>query len=237
MLDTAAHTPLASAAQRSSPTAPARSIGRPSARCWSRTCIWRRARPTRETRHAAAALRHARDAGAAGGRDRALRARAGSSRWATAFTTRRRRPHRRATISRACRRCSGAASGSGSPATTTPRSPRAPAGVSPTSSRSPGSPCATRRRPAAATHEIAGHLHPAAKLSMYGTTIRRPCFVGNGRRLVMPAFGAFTGGLNVLDAAFPPLFRRRRHRRVDAGPRPALPRRDAGAERGLRRTS
>ncbi len=56
------------------------------------------------------------------------------------------------------------------------------------------------------THEIAGHLHPAAKLCMYGTTIRRPCFVGNGRRVVMPAFGAFTGGLNVLDAAFRPLF-------------------------------
>jgi len=56
------------------------------------------------------------------------------------------------------------------------------------------------------THEIAGHLHPAAKLSRYGTTIRRPCFVGNGRRLVMPAFGAFTGGLNVLDDAFQPLF-------------------------------
>jgi DNA ligase-associated metallophosphoesterase len=65
-----------------------------------------------------------------------------------------------------------------------------------------------RHEPAAGgvTHEIAGHLHPAAKLSMYGTTIRRPCFVGNGRRLVMPAFGAFTGGLNVLDDAFLPLF-------------------------------
>ena len=37
-------------------------------------------------------------------------------------------------------------------------------------------------------------------------TIRRPCFVGNGRRLVMPAFGAFTGGLNVLDEAFSALF-------------------------------
>jgi uncharacterized protein len=58
----------------------------------------------------------------------------------------------------------------------------------------------------AATHEIAGHLHPAAKLSMYGTTIRRPCFVGNGQRLVMPAFGAFTGGLNVLDPTFAALF-------------------------------
>ena len=56
------------------------------------------------------------------------------------------------------------------------------------------------------THEIAGHLHPAARLSMYGHTIRRPCFVGNGRRLVVPAFGAFTGGLNVMDEAFAPLF-------------------------------
>jgi DNA ligase-associated metallophosphoesterase len=65
-----------------------------------------------------------------------------------------------------------------------------------------------RHAPAAggATHEIAGHLHPAAKLSMYGATVRRPCFVGNGRRLVLPAFGAFTGGLNVLDEAFRPLF-------------------------------
>lgn len=58
----------------------------------------------------------------------------------------------------------------------------------------------------AVTHEIAAHLHPAAKLVMHGTGIRRPCFVGNGRRLVMPAFGAFTGGLNVLDDAFEPLF-------------------------------
>lgn len=59
---------------------------------------------------------------------------------------------------------------------------------------------------AAVTHEIAAHLHPAAKISLNGHTIRRPCFVGNGRRLVLPAFGAFTGGLNVLDAAFAPLF-------------------------------
>jgi DNA ligase-associated metallophosphoesterase len=56
------------------------------------------------------------------------------------------------------------------------------------------------------THELAGHLHPAAKLSMHGATLRRPCFVGNGLRLVLPAFGAFTGGLNVLDDTFLPLF-------------------------------
>lgn len=65
-----------------------------------------------------------------------------------------------------------------------------------------------RHEPAASgvTHEIAAHLHPAAKLVMHGYSVRRPCFVGNGMRLVMPAFGSFTGGLNVLDEAFEPLF-------------------------------
>ncbi len=61
-------------------------------------------------------------------------------------------------------------------------------------------------RAGAATHEIAGHLHPSARLVINGTAIRRPCFVGNGLRLVLPAFGAFTGGLNILDLAFEPLF-------------------------------
>ncbi len=60
--------------------------------------------------------------------------------------------------------------------------------------------------PGRATHEIAGHLHPAARLSLYGHTLRRPCFIGNRLRLVVPAFGTFTGGLNVLDQAFLPLF-------------------------------
>ena len=50
--------------------------------------------------------------------------------------------------------------------------------------------------------EIAGHMHPAARLVANGSSIRRPCFVADARRLVLPAFGAFTGGLNVLDAAF-----------------------------------
>lgn len=65
-----------------------------------------------------------------------------------------------------------------------------------------------RHEPAAGpvTHEIAGHLHPAAKISLYGHTLRRPCFISNGRRLVLPAFGAFAGGLNVLDEAFEPVF-------------------------------
>lgn len=57
-----------------------------------------------------------------------------------------------------------------------------------------------------ATGEIAGHLHPAARVAAYGRGVRRPCFVTDGVRLVMPAFGAFTGGLDVRDVAVAGLF-------------------------------
>lgn len=56
--------------------------------------------------------------------------------------------------------------------------------------------------------EVAGHLHPCAKVKSRSGGIRRRCFVSDGERLVMPAFGAFAGGLNVRDAAFDGLFRR-----------------------------
>ena len=58
--------------------------------------------------------------------------------------------------------------------------------------------------------EIAGHLHPVARISRRGAAIRRRCFATDGHRLVMPAFGAYAGGLNVLDEAFGPLFLRQR---------------------------
>ncbi|MCX5518035.1 ligase-associated DNA damage response endonuclease PdeM [Kaistia defluvii] len=61
-------------------------------------------------------------------------------------------------------------------------------------------------RPGAQTGEIAGHLHPSARLVGRGRSIRRRCFAADGRRLILPAFGALAGGLNVLDAAFRPLF-------------------------------
>jgi DNA ligase-associated metallophosphoesterase len=53
---------------------------------------------------------------------------------------------------------------------------------------------------------IGGHLHPCAKVRLGQRTARLGCFVSDGRRLVLPAFGAFTGGLNVLDQAFADLF-------------------------------
>ncbi|WP_417685106.1 ligase-associated DNA damage response endonuclease PdeM [Roseibium sp.] len=65
-------------------------------------------------------------------------------------------------------------------------------------------PCEDSRK--RALGEICGHLHPAAKVRRYGRSIRRPCFATDGTRLVLPAFGALTGGLNVMDRAFSPLF-------------------------------
>jgi DNA ligase-associated metallophosphoesterase len=62
-------------------------------------------------------------------------------------------------------------------------------------------------KPELPSAEIAGHLHPCARIVQRGTALRRKCFATDGRRLVMPAFGAYTGGLNVLDKAFGALFR------------------------------
>lgn len=53
--------------------------------------------------------------------------------------------------------------------------------------------------------EIAGHLHPAAKVQSRGRTLRRRCFAVSSGRCIMPAMGAYAGGLNVRNAAFRPL--------------------------------
>jgi DNA ligase-associated metallophosphoesterase len=54
--------------------------------------------------------------------------------------------------------------------------------------------------------EIAGHLHPLARVLTRGRMVSRKCFARNHRRMVMPAFGAFTGGLNIRHAAFQSVF-------------------------------
>jgi len=58
----------------------------------------------------------------------------------------------------------------------------------------------------AAAGEVAGHLHPAAKVRRHGRSVRRRAFVSDGSRLILPAFGVLSGGLNVLDRAFAGLF-------------------------------
>lgn len=54
--------------------------------------------------------------------------------------------------------------------------------------------------------EVAGHLHPAARIHRRGMSVRRRCFVSDGCRLLLPAFGSYTGGLDVTDAAVSSLF-------------------------------
>jgi len=61
--------------------------------------------------------------------------------------------------------------------------------------------------PSESGHEIAGHLHPVAKVRMRGRALRRRCFALSPRRCIMPAMGAYAGGLNLRDTAFMPLFR------------------------------
>lgn len=56
--------------------------------------------------------------------------------------------------------------------------------------------------------EVAGHLHPCARIVQRGRSVRRRCFAGDGSRMIMPAFGAYTGSLNVLDRAYSGLFNR-----------------------------
>ena len=56
--------------------------------------------------------------------------------------------------------------------------------------------------------EVAGHLHPCARVVSSRGSVRRRCFVTDGARLVTPAFGAYAGGLSIRDAAFAGLFAR-----------------------------
>lgn len=54
--------------------------------------------------------------------------------------------------------------------------------------------------------QIVGHYHPKLKFWLKGHKVAGPCFVAGDDLLVMPAFGAFTGGLQVTrDAPWPGL--------------------------------
>ncbi|HEX3674413.1 MAG TPA: ligase-associated DNA damage response endonuclease PdeM [Rhizomicrobium sp.] len=54
--------------------------------------------------------------------------------------------------------------------------------------------------------EIAGHLHPCARVTRHGRSIRRRCFASDGARMVLPSFGAYTGGLDVREHVLRSLF-------------------------------
>jgi hypothetical protein len=63
-----------------------------------------------------------------------------------------------------------------------------------------------RHEPRGQAGEIAGHLHPVARISARGRSVSRKCFAADAARMVLPAFGAFTGGLNIRAAAFVNVF-------------------------------
>ncbi|TAU23343.1 ligase-associated DNA damage response endonuclease PdeM [Rhizobium leguminosarum] len=54
--------------------------------------------------------------------------------------------------------------------------------------------------------EIAGHLHPSATVRRREKSVRRPCFATDGARLLMPAFGVMSGGLDLGHQAMKGLF-------------------------------
>lgn len=54
-------------------------------------------------------------------------------------------------------------------------------------------------RPSANMPELSGHYHPKLRVTLRGRTIARPCAVRSETRLILPAFGAFTGGMDAQD--------------------------------------
>jgi len=56
--------------------------------------------------------------------------------------------------------------------------------------------------------EVSGHFHPKASIETKAKRVSRPCFVTDASRLMLPAFGAFTGGLDVRDPAIAKFFPR-----------------------------
>lgn len=60
---------------------------------------------------------------------------------------------------------------------------------------------------AGASGEVSGHYHPKARLALGGRSVSRPAFLYDSDRVIMPAYGTYTGGLDTRNAAFAPLMR------------------------------
>lgn len=51
-------------------------------------------------------------------------------------------------------------------------------------------------------YEISGHYHPKVSVTLKGHRMSGPCFVRTGQKLILPAFGSYTGGLNINSKEF-----------------------------------
>lgn len=49
--------------------------------------------------------------------------------------------------------------------------------------------------------ELSGHFHPKLRIAARGRSVARPCWAASERKLILPAFGALTGGMDVADPA------------------------------------
>ncbi|MCA0919472.1 ligase-associated DNA damage response endonuclease PdeM [Pseudooceanicola nanhaiensis] len=58
-----------------------------------------------------------------------------------------------------------------------------------------------------ASGEVSGHYHPKARISAGGRTVTRRAFLLDSDRLILPAYGTYTGGLHSSDAALTGLMR------------------------------
>lgn len=58
--------------------------------------------------------------------------------------------------------------------------------------------------PTEARPELSGHFHPKLRINQRGRQVSRRCFVATERKIILPAFGALTGGL---DASHPEIVR------------------------------
>ncbi|MGC6537424.1 MAG: ligase-associated DNA damage response endonuclease PdeM [Candidatus Puniceispirillaceae bacterium] len=54
------------------------------------------------------------------------------------------------------------------------------------------------------TPTLSGHFHPKARIKLRARHLSTRCFVQNSLNIIMPAFGSYTGGLNIIDKAFAP---------------------------------
>jgi uncharacterized protein len=69
--------------------------------------------------------------------------------------------------------------------------------------------------PADLRPELSGHFHPKLRIAIRGRNVARRCFVASATKLILPAFGSLTGGL---DAGHPEIIRA-----VGAGARALIP--------------
>ena len=81
--------------------------------------------------------------------------------------------------------------------------------------------------PGATEIEVSGHYHPKATIVLRGRRVSRRCFLHDRQRMILPAFGTYTGGLDATDAVFDDLLAPSAHAlllgsRVTAAPRAAL---------------